>query len=189
MHRRDILKYATALTGAAMLSPLTSSLLHASVKDVAGKSTLNSAPMFFSKDVFVQLVQIMDTILPRTDTPSASDVNVPIIMDNMFDKVFKADYKDKFLNRFNTLQNHLSEHGFASATDDEKLSIIKKIESRSIDRADPVYRAYIDLKQQTVSYYLATEEVAEKHLNYLPIPIQYIPRISLKDVGGKAWAE
>ncbi|WP_371193815.1 gluconate 2-dehydrogenase subunit 3 family protein [Glaciecola sp. SC05] len=188
MERRDILKLAAALTGSAMLSPLTSSLLYASVND-ASAGTLNRTPAFFSKEVYAQLTQVMDVILPRTDTPSASDVKVPSIMDNMFNKVFKHGYRDEFLKRFALLQGYLAEQNFASADADAQLSIIKGIEAKSYNKQDPVYRAYIDLKQQTISYYLATEEVAEKHLNYLPIPVQYIPRISVKEVGGKAWAE
>lgn len=186
MERRDILKLAAAATGTALLSPLTSTLLHASMRDIAA-SNLANKPAFFSTKVYQQLSQIMDVMLPRTDTPSASDVDVPMIMDNMFNKVFKPDYKSEFLKRFAVLQEHLQSQDFFNLNGQSQLTALRKIESK--DKQDPVYRAYIDVKQQTISYYLATEEVAEKHLNYLPIPVQYIPRISVKELGGKRWAE
>lgn len=188
MERRDILKLAAAMTGSAMLSPLTSTLLQASVTDKASM-VLTKTPRFFSAKVYAQLIQVMDAILPRTDTPSASDVNVPGIMDNMFNKVFKPGYRSAFLKRFSVLQAYLDTQGFATKDAAGQLSILKSIEAKSTDQQDPVYRAYTDLKQQTISYYLATEEVAEKHLNYLPIPVDYVPRISVKEVGGKRWAE
>lgn len=188
MERRDILKLAAVITGSAMLSPLTSTLLNASV--IGNESlALSKSPTFFSPQVYAQLTQIMDVILPRTDSPSASDVNVPLIMDNMFNTVFKPGYKTEFLRRFSLLQQYLNKQDFYSSNGTTQLNIIKAIETRSKEQKDQVYRAYIDLKQQAISYYLATEEVAEKHLNYLPIPVQYIPRISVKEVGGKRWAE
>lgn len=188
MERRDILKLAAAMTGSAMLSPLTSSMLYASVGQKAGHKA-SSTPAFFKAGVFNALSQIMDVILPRTDSPSATDVNVPGIMDNMFNKVFKPGYRSTFLKRFAVLQAYLSEKQFFESDANEQLSIIKAIEARSNSERDAVYRAYIDLKQQTVSYYLATEEVAEKHLNYLPIPVNYVAQISVEEVGGKKWAE
>lgn len=185
MERRDILKMACMLTGSAMLAPLTSTLVHASIKNQtsAGKA------QFFSGTIFSQLKEVMDAILPRTDTPSASDVNTHGIMDSMFANVFDKAYKEKFLARFEVLQEHLNRQSFFGASADKQLAILKAIEKTSSDSKNAVFNAYLDLKQQTISYYLATEEVAENHLNYLPIPMQYIPDISVKEVGGKAWAE
>ncbi|WP_395344422.1 gluconate 2-dehydrogenase subunit 3 family protein [Ningiella sp. W23] len=193
MQRRDILKLAASVTGAAILAPLSSSMLYASVKNTSGRILLGSetreAPAFFSPDSFEQLRQIMDVILPRTDTPSASDVNTHWIFDNMFTRVFKPDYRNAFLKKFAQLEGYLNKQNFADSDSSTQLSIIQAIEARSEEKRDEVYSAYIDIKQQTISYYLTTEQIAENHLNYLPIPVQYIPCISVKELGGKAWAE
>jgi len=48
--------------------------------------------------------------------------------------------------------------------------------------------ALLDIKQQAVAYYLSTKEIATNYLNYLPIPGEYEPCISLESVNGKVWA-
>ena len=48
--------------------------------------------------------------------------------------------------------------------------------------------AYLNFKQQTVAYYLSTEEVATKFLTYLPVPGKYEACITVEEAGGKAWA-
>ncbi len=47
---------------------------------------------------------------------------------------------------------------------------------------------YTEVKQQTIAYYLASEEISTKYLNYLPVPGEYKACIPLSEVGGKAWA-
>lgn len=192
MDRRDILKYAAMLTGAAIYAPLTTSLLTGCSKQA--ETTMATAGVktkgqFFDDKTFDLLTQIMDVILPKTDTPSASEVNVNGIMDNMFAKVFKPHYQKEFLKKFAALEGVLTKSGFHNASPAKQLEIIQLLESTPADQQTEVYRAYIDIKQQTVSYYLSTEEIAENHLNYLPVPGGYTPSISVKEVGGKAWAE
>lgn len=188
MHRRDILKFAASLTGSAIIAPLSTSLL--SVFDSeAAMGSANKMPSFFKANAFEQLSQIMDVILPKTDTPSASEVNTHWVMDNMFNKVFKHGYKKDFLRKFAQLNAHLNEQHFFAADANKQLEIIQAIETMPNSERGDAYRVYTDIKQQTVSYYLASEEVAEKHLNYLPIPGAYTPCISVKELGGKAWAE
>jgi hypothetical protein len=191
MQRRDILKFAASLTGSAIFSPLTISLLsstQANAKTLISGASGANAPAFFETSTFRLITQIMDVVLPKTDTPSASDVNVHWIMDNMFNKVFKDGYRKRFLRNFAHLAQYLSEQNFEQVSAPQQLAIIKSIEAFEENQRDDVYRAYIDLKQQTISYYLATEEVAEQHLSYLPIPGQYTPCITVEEAGGKAWA-
>ncbi len=47
---------------------------------------------------------------------------------------------------------------------------------------------YNQLRQQTISYYLSSEEICTNYLNYLPVPGKYEPCITLEEAGGKAWA-
>ena len=59
----------------------------------------------------------------------------------------------------------------------------------SEEEADrPAKFAMIGFKQQAVTYYLSTKEIATEYLNFLPIPGVYEPCISLDSVDGKAWA-
>ena len=161
MERRDVLRYAAALTGAAIAAPITTQVL-------ASALNISEKPLFFDKGTFESISQVMDTILPRTDSPSATDVKVNFIMDNMFNKVFDEKYQQGFMKRFNHLNNHLKNQQFFNSTTKEQLAILQQIESLKSEEGSLVYQAYIDLKQQTITYYLSTEEIAENFLNYLP---------------------
>ncbi|MDU0352615.1 gluconate 2-dehydrogenase subunit 3 family protein [Paraglaciecola aquimarina] len=132
-------------------------------------------------------MQIMDVILPKTDSPSATEVNVHMIMDNMFHKVFTPNYKKSFLQSFAKLNLYLTSKQFHTASPKEQTELLLQLENAK-DAAQG-FKAYIDIKQQSIAYYLSNEEIAENYLNYLPIPDGYTARISVAEVGGKAWAE
>ncbi|MCF2946947.1 gluconate 2-dehydrogenase subunit 3 family protein [Paraglaciecola aquimarina] len=193
MHRRDILKYVAAVTGTAICAPLTTALLSGCSKQAEIlPPTVATGPnladgQFFTSDNLQHLVQIMDVILPKTDTPSASDVKVHMIMDNMFDKVFTPQYKKNFLNSFAKLNDYLASKKFPTASANEQALLLTQLELAQ--EPSQGFKAYIDIKQQTIAYYLSNEQIAEHHLNYLPIPGGYTPSIKVAEVGGKAWAE
>ncbi|MGJ8682748.1 gluconate 2-dehydrogenase subunit 3 family protein [Paraglaciecola sp.] len=193
MDRRDILKYVAAITGTAICAPLTGALLTGCGKQVEQSTTSVTATslipdgQFFDGKNLEKLIQIMDVILPQTDSPSASQVKVHLIMDNMFHKIFKPDYTKNFMASFTKLTEYLNTSNFANDSADEQVTLLTQLED-SKDNSQG-FKAYMDIKQQSIAYYLSTEEIAENHLNYLPIPGGYTASISVEEVGGKAWAE
>ncbi len=191
MDRREILKYVAAVTGTAICAPLTGALLTGCGKAVESTNPIAEATLpdgqFFDGKTLASIADIMDVILPQTDSPSASQVNVHMIMDNMFAKVFKPDYQKSFMASFATLSEYLKSANFAAASVEEQVALLTDLEGSK--DSSKGFKAYIDIKQQSIAYYLSTEEIAEKYLNYLPIPGGYTPRISVKEVGNKVWAE
>ena len=65
---------------------------------------------------------------------------------------------------------------------------VKALVASEEDVDKPAKFAFIGFKQQAVTYYLSTKEIATRYLNFLPIPGVYEPCISLESVDGKAWA-
>lgn len=188
MNRRDVLKIATAVTGMGLISPISAALLteHEAtlIKGISG----NVKPQHFDQVELDLLSLVMNTILPRTDSPSASDVNTHLIMDNMFAQIFKPSYKKNFQQRFSALQQLLMKQNFVLANPSHKLALLQQLESTKPDQRTASHQAYFDIKQQTISYYLKTEEISKKHLNYLPIPGIYVPCIKVSEVNNIAWA-
>ena len=188
MNRRDILKYTAMLTGTALCAPLTSAMLSGCspqpVVTAAGSATPNLH--FFSQDDFQLISHIMDVILPKTDSPSATDVGTNLMMDQMFGVVFMPDYQAKFADLFADLRQHLATNKFLELSKDQQVTLLQKLELE--DKQSKAYWAYMDIKQQTVAYFLSSEQIAENFLNYLPIPGEYKPCVSLAELGGKAWA-
>jgi hypothetical protein len=188
MNRRQILKYTAMLTGAAICAPITGIMLSGCSEQIKTAPSLASPLHFFSPDDFQLITQLMDVILPKTDSPSASEVKVNYIVDNMFGQAYPADYQQKFVVLFAELKTFLQANKFTSLTTAKQEALLLSLESLPTEQRNNAYWAYIDLKQQTVAFYLSTEQIAENYLNYLPIPGEYKPCVPLADLGGKAWA-
>ena len=188
MNRRQILRYTAMLTGTAICAPLTGIMLSGCSEQVKEIPTPASSLRFFSAEDFNLITQMMDVILPKTDSPSASEVKVNYILDKMFGEVYQSDYQQKFTGIFNQLKSFLASGNFDSLNRKERETLLLSLETLAENKRNDAYWAYIDLKQQTIAFYLSTKEIAENHLNYLPIPGEYKPCVSLEDLGGKAWA-
>ena len=190
MNRRQILKYAAMVTGTAICAPMTLAMLSGCSKQtniITGAVNISMPlPQYFKQTDFLLLSQIMDTILPKTYTPSATEVGVHLIVDNMFAEVYQPEYQNKFMLLFTELSQYLG--NFDKADSASRLASLKALETLPKNERNNAYWSYIDIKQQCVAFYLSTEQIAKNHLNYLPIPGQYKPCVSLGELNGKAWA-
>jgi len=190
MNRRDILKYTAYATGAAVCSPILGTIL-------AGCSTDSSnypddyIPQFFNEDEFRVINSMVDTILPKTSSPAASEVGVDKMIDTFVGTVYsetdREGYREHFAKLNVYLTNQAGGRAFNKLSEARKLTLLQQLELQDSIPED-VKRAYLELKQQTIAYYLTTEEVAKNFLNYLPVPGEYEACIPLADMGGKAWA-
>lgn len=187
MKRREILKYTAYITGAAITLPLASTILSGCKTDAAGKIK-NYIPVFFSKEEMTDLSSIVDVILPKTDSPSASEVGVHKMIDSMT-KIFLPEKKSEYRLAFDAFKSYINtkagDKQYTHLPEGDKLSILKNL---TADQDELAHKALIELKQQTVAYYLNTEEVATNFLNYDPVPGDYIGCIPLSQVNGKKWA-
>lgn len=189
MKRRDILKYTAYVTGAAVSLPLAATLLSGCKTDGAA-TAVKYQPIHFNEPDFSFLEKFVDIILPKTDSPSASEVGVHKMIDSMT-KTYSKEAVHKQTKNFKALQEYLKakagENEYTDLSEDEKISILKNLDASKNDEL--ARTGYLELKQQTIAYYLNTEEIANNHLNYDPIPGDYVGCINLSDVNGKAWAQ
>ena len=179
MDRRALIKLVTLASGAALTIPLSGALLTACRK-VEQVSAADYVPLFFEKQDYALLQNLIDFILPKTDSPSGIEVGVDQIMDAVVGTVYGPDQKDEFLKSFALLKPYCATL--------EALEEIKKVVVSTDEKDQLVKSAFLRIKQQAIAYYLSTEEIAKNYLNYLPIPGKYESCISLASAGGKAWA-
>ena len=188
MKRREILKYTALSTGAALSAPLVSSLLIGCNAEVAS-NTDDYALQFFDNQQFALIKDLIDTILPKTDSPSATEVGVHRIIDHMVGAVYNDEYKEEYRAGFALLTNFFdSNGGFLEMDEEKKLSTLRGLGNSEDENLAGTKNAFVALKQQTVAYYLTTEEIGTKFLNYLPVPGEYESCISVEETGGKLWA-
>ena len=190
MNRREILKYTALATGAAVCSPLLGTILTGCAADTTNYP-IDFTPQFFSEDQFRVVNRLVDTILPKTSSPAASEVGVDKTIDTMVGTVYKKTDREGYGERFDELNAYFKEQSngksFNKLPAQKKLALLQQLESAE-GSPEGARRAYLELKQQTIAYYLSTEEVAKNFLNYLPVPGEYEACIPLVNVGGKAWA-
>lgn len=185
MKRREIIKYTSLATGAALSMPLMSALMSGCKTDEIVETA--SDLKLFSQAEMSSLKQIVDIILPKTDSPSASEVGVHTMIDHMLGYVLPAEQRGSFKPKFDALLGHLNSTNFFKTGDDQKLSALSQLSSAS-GVSETIKQGLLELKQQTIAYYLSSEKVAENFLNYLPVPGNWEPCISLEEAGGKKWA-
>lgn len=178
------------MTGAALSAPLIFSL--ESCKSEPISDVGNRKLHHFNQDEMDLIKHIVDTILPKTDSPSASAVGVHHTIDQMVGQVYKLKDKKSYASNFAKLSEHLNNategKGFDKVSAKEKLNLLNALSKSNKAIESDAKNGYMALKQQTIAYYLNTEEIATKYLNYLPVPGQYEGCITLESVGGKAWA-
>ena len=191
MKRREILRYTALATGAIVGAPLLSTILSGCKTDVVDNA-VDYSLQFFNKQDFAMMKDLIDIILPKTDSPSASEVGVHKMIDSMVGTVYNKEDRKAYKIGFSSLVSYLEKQAggkdFLDMEADKKLDLLQKLERPAGNVLENVRRAYLDLKQQTIAYYLSTEEIAKNYLNYLPVPGDYESCIPLADVGGKAWA-
>jgi len=184
MNRREMLKYTALLTGGALSASFTTAFLSGCTRLAEDSAGLH----YFDASQFELVSLLADTILPRTDSPSATDVNVHHTIDSMIGLVFDEEFKTTFKDHWAELENNLSEHGFQKMDQDGRVELLRSLELDRAPETDNARHAYTELKQQTITYYMSTEVIGKEHLNYLPIPGEYKPCIPVEDVGNRAWA-
>ncbi len=179
MKRRELLRVLTLTTGTAVAIPLSATFL-AGCKKVKKVNDAEYTLHFFDKDEFALVQRLMDVILPKTDSPSATEVGVHQIMDTMIEQSYSPELRKAFVDKFTALKSYL--------TDDDLSDQVNALLQSNDEKSKTAKDGLLDIKQQVVAYYLNTEEVATNYLHYVPVPGEYEACISLESVGGKAWA-
>ncbi len=182
MKRRALIKLVSFSTGAALSAPLMSSLI-TSCQEVSKIEDTDYTLHLFDLEEFTFLKETIDTILPKTDSPSATEVGVHKIIDTMVGTVYKPEDRDNYRKGFLALKEYVS------LASENVLASLQKLSKSSIAKDEEAKKSLLELKQQAIAYYLSTEEISKSHLYYLPVPGKYEPCISLEEAGGKLWAE
>ena len=214
MDRRKALKNMGMALGYTVATPTLLSI----VQSCKNETVLEWTPEFFTKDQGAVLTKLVDIILPKTDTPSASETQVNIFIDRFADQVMEKEQQDFFkmsMDRF--IEKVLKDAGKEKAADltPEELEPVLAA-ALKVTKEDQVTNnlavkqyneaiaegkeALLDdgiarfafannLRGMTIWGYKTSEYVGEKVLAYLPIPGEYIACADTQELtGGKAWS-
>src|SRR5687767_6119520 len=93
MDRREALKRTAWLMGGVISAPAIAAVL----KGCSAKPGINWKPEFLSAEQATLVTQLSDIIIPKTDTPGASDVGVPSFIDLILKDIYSKEDQDRFI--------------------------------------------------------------------------------------------
>jgi hypothetical protein len=165
MQRRDILK---ALGAAAALAVLPES------EALAAWTRIGSSPHFagnLSDSQLALVGAIADTILPRTDSPSATDVKVPAFVDVIVSENYTDNQRNAFVTALEPLAAALrgADGTDFVAMDAEHRAVALGAVERAGRQQQP-YSTYWRLKGLVIHGYFTSEAVAKQVLHYQMMP-------------------
>ncbi|SHJ64404.1 Gluconate 2-dehydrogenase subunit 3 [Maribacter aquivivus] len=214
MDRRRVLKNMGMSLGYMVATPTLLSI----VQSCKSEPALTWTPEFLAQNEGSVLSKLVNLILPKTDTPSATEVQVDIFIDRFAKDVMEKEQQDFFkmsMNKF--IDKALADSGKEKAEDltaedlepvlasslkynkDQQAEMLKTInsytkaitEGGTAELDDEVSRFAFanNLRGMTIWGYKASEYVGEEVLAYLPVPGEYVPCGDLQELtGGKAWS-
>jgi hypothetical protein len=168
MHRREILK---ALSAAAALAVLPEhDALAAWARLASGALPAGT----LSADQLALIGAIADTILPRTDSPSATDVKVPAFIDVIVSENYTDNQRAAFINALPQLEATLrgpDGSTFVSMDAEHRAVALGAVERAN--RQPQPYSTYWRLKGLVIHGYFTSEPVAKQVLHYNMMPGHY----------------
>ncbi|MCA6078910.1 gluconate 2-dehydrogenase subunit 3 family protein [Fulvivirga sedimenti] len=196
MKRREALQKTLLMTGTAASASTLFSLLQSCQQ----QPRINWKPLFLNEDQAVFISTIVDTWLPKTDTPGALDVKVDMFLDMVFSRLYDENGKSQviqFIDQTNEESRQKFGKSFADLASKDRAEILSRKESEAgtfnpgvwgtaVGKQQPV-GFYRSLKSTAMWGYFSSEEIGKNVLNYDPIPGGYNGCIPLSDVGN-SWS-
>ena len=193
MKRRDALKNIGLSAGFVLATPSVFSLLQSCKSDVA-----TWTPSFLSGEQGFVLKGLVNIIIPKTDIPSANDVNVAEFIDKYFDEVYMENEQDQIKNSFNNLTTFLKTNykdNLSKISDKDYMDLLDNhmvLNSEEANNLDSISKDISDLlnkiRSMCINAYKISETVGETILAYDPVPgATYCGDLN-ELTGGKSWS-
>ncbi len=180
MERREAVIKISWILKSTFLAPTILTALQSCQDQV-----LNTRDLLVLSDEQDNLIKaIADNILPRTSSPSASDVKVDLFMDLLLQDVFEEEVKQNFLQGLSEFDKDCESNTgsrFVELNESEQYTYLEKIDKEIMEQEyDELVPFYYTFKHLTITIYFTTEQGVKQNLNYMPIPGPYVGEVDLK---------
>jgi hypothetical protein len=183
--RREAIQRAAQLLGVAISPSILAGVLRAQ------PATAGAAfkPAHLTAKEFAIATAAAERILPRTDTPGATDVGVPAFIDLMVGAYMTADEQRTFkagLAETEAASQAAHRAGFTALTASQQDAVLKRIAEASQKKSKTFFH---QLRELTVVGYFTSEPVGKNVLHYDPVPGKFQGDVPLAEVGNRAWTK
>lgn len=174
MDRRTLIRALGAAAVAPLLVPLSPAERLAAAEALHARAGRDGGGALDARQLAL-VTALSDSILPRTDTPSASDVGVPAFVDLLLAEWYPAGERDSFIAGLQALDARCrAAHGtgFADAASDTRAAFLETVDGRPGEPAS-AEGAFRQLKALTIYGYFTSRPVAVDVLHVRIIPGRY----------------
>lgn len=189
INRREALKRVGYLLGGAVSAPVALGFLNG----LKAEPGLAWNPEFFNEEQSKTIELVADLIMPKTDTPAASELGVPKFIEDMVSKVWSKRERDHFMEGFEFFLVRADDDlrgPFYKASSTMQRAFVNKCHRQIFEgEIDWSKRPFLwSMKELTITGYCTTEVGATQLLQYRAIPGSYQGCMPLEEAGGKTWA-
>ncbi len=189
MDRREALKHSAVILG--MVS--ASSVLGVMSGCTAGRS-IDWVPTVLTEDQAKLVGDIAERIIPKSDTPGALDAGVDAFIDAMLNGYLEPVEKEAFMTglmEIDAIAESLYGKKFSALKPEEQDASLTSMaeEADALEGKAREIAFFPKIKELTITGYFTSELVAEKHLNYQPVPGEFVGCIDIEEVGNVVYAE
>jgi gluconate 2-dehydrogenase gamma chain len=191
MDRRELLHRASMLLGGAISTSAMSGVLAGCV---AGPQADGAAPAgFLTADEAATVKAMADQIIPRTDTPGALDVGVPVFIDRMLAGYYQDRERNAVragLRQVDADAKATGAASFAALSSDQQVALMEGYDNlqhlhtrinAGVPNAQPHFFRLI--KELTIIGFCTSEQGATRLMNYNQNPGPYRGDVPLAEVG------
>lgn len=185
MDRRTALKNAGLFLGYTLSAPAIMGIMNGCKPEVIP----GFEPAFFTKEQLGMVKAFMDTIIPKTDSPSASEVGVIEFMDNLYAIVMKPEEQEMIKTGFGQLATMAGDKAFEKQSAEQQVALLKQMEKTASEAEGPKNKQFwYAAKGLIVNGYMLSEKIGTEYLAYDPIPGVYEACTDLSVSEGKNWS-
>ena len=168
LHRRELLQYAVLLAGGTLAG--TPSL------------AIDAGPTarFFTPRQFQALSQVVDIIIPATDSPGAREAGVAEAMDSLMGNWASGERQ----GQFRALIDEYVAGGVLTLPLADRLEFVRRADWAKLSAGDPTYSKF---KELVLTLYYLSELGATKELRFELIPGKFEPWTEIAP-DARAWA-
>lgn len=186
MNRRDAIKKTSFLLGGT----LSASAIFGVMSGCKAEPVLDWTPSFFTTNEGGIIQDMVERILPRTDTPGAADVGVHSFIDNMMANFYQEKDRVALRSALQTVDADAQKDfgkNFTSLSDEQQDELLKKYDAAAYAQTTGEDHFFKRIKELTILGFCTSEIGATEFLEYDPLPGDYKGCIPYSDVG-KVWA-
>ncbi|MCC9134816.1 gluconate 2-dehydrogenase subunit 3 family protein [Pontibacter silvestris] len=145
------------------------------------KAAAQSLPVSLSSGQETLLAEVVDTIIPATDTPGAKELNVHFFVYNMVTDCYEQEVLESFVKGLDTVED-ITQNNFGKSFGEcnaaQRTEILGKLERSGKDDQKEFFAL---VKKLTIQGYMNSEYVMTNLTNYQMIPGHYYGCVPVKE--------